>query len=351
MAAETTAPSVDAARSPTGSRSDRHHRAELTAPTVEDARRAAFHVARDPRVDEVLVFGSVARGQSDPHSDIDLLVVLSDVASEEWSSGSVRLNGRLESLEWPCELVVRPRHLWEHLVSNVSASFEAAVAAEAKVLYRRSNRAAGDGPVTLAPVATDNLDIASRRLLAATGELGNIRDKLLAVAADERRTADLVERGLSSEQAERRQRYLSLLGFSHMAIELSVKCLIAAEGGEASRIHNIDRLLAQVEDPAARAAMDAAVEPAREDFGLRTWRVGVYEMDDGDWQDRTNAANAAVHVMAAAAAVQVAAGCVRGRSARTEHHALAERAEVEARRLLGSGATASSLTTGVGLTL
>jgi predicted nucleotidyltransferase len=325
--------------------------AEATAPTVDDARRAAFHVAGDPRVEEVLVFGSVARGQSDPHSDIDLLVVLSDIASEEWSAGSVKLNGRLESLEWPCELVVRPRHLWDHLVSNVSASFEAAVAAEAKVLYRRSSRASGGPPVSLAAVATDNLDIASRRLLAATGELGNIRDKLLAVTADESRSADLAARGLSSEQAERRQRYLSLLGFSHMAIELSVKCLVAAGGGEASRSHNIDRLLEQVADPSARAAMDTAVEPLREDFGLRTWRVGVYEMDDRDWQDQTNAANAAAHIVAAASAVQIAAEYVRERWARPEHRALAERAEVEVRRLQSSGVTASSLSTGVGLTL
>lgn len=49
-------------------------------PTVDDARAAAVAVAeRVPEVVRIGLFGSVARGDASPHSDIDLLVVMEDL--------------------------------------------------------------------------------------------------------------------------------------------------------------------------------------------------------------------------------------------------------------------------------
>ena len=48
------------------------------APTLDDARRAAQALV-DAGVGEVWLYGSVARGESEPGSDIDLVAVLDDL--------------------------------------------------------------------------------------------------------------------------------------------------------------------------------------------------------------------------------------------------------------------------------
>ena len=48
------------------------------APTLDDAHRVAQALV-DVGVGEVWLYGSVARGQSEPGSDIDLVVVLDDL--------------------------------------------------------------------------------------------------------------------------------------------------------------------------------------------------------------------------------------------------------------------------------
>ena len=49
-----------------------------SAPTIDDARTAG-RALTGAGAREVLAFGSVARGDADPHSDIDLVVILDDL--------------------------------------------------------------------------------------------------------------------------------------------------------------------------------------------------------------------------------------------------------------------------------
>ena len=51
---------------------------EAAAPTVDDARRAG-RALTDAGAREVMVFGSVTKGEARPYSDIDLVVVLDDL--------------------------------------------------------------------------------------------------------------------------------------------------------------------------------------------------------------------------------------------------------------------------------
>ena len=51
---------------------------DAAAPTIDDARRAGQALA-DAGAREVMVFGSVAKGEARPYSDIDLMVVLDDL--------------------------------------------------------------------------------------------------------------------------------------------------------------------------------------------------------------------------------------------------------------------------------
>ena len=50
----------------------------VSAPTIDDARTAG-RALTGAGSREVLEFGSVARGDADPHSDIDLVVILDDL--------------------------------------------------------------------------------------------------------------------------------------------------------------------------------------------------------------------------------------------------------------------------------
>jgi predicted nucleotidyltransferase len=52
----------------------------------------------------VILFGSHARGEADPHSDVDFLVIEPHVDDEAWES--VRLCRALRDLRLPAEIIV-----------------------------------------------------------------------------------------------------------------------------------------------------------------------------------------------------------------------------------------------------
>jgi uncharacterized protein len=56
---------------------------------------------------QVILFGSHARGEAGPHSDVDFLVVEPDVANE--AEESVRLHRTLRDLRMPADVIVVSR--------------------------------------------------------------------------------------------------------------------------------------------------------------------------------------------------------------------------------------------------
>lgn len=60
---------------------------------------------------QVILFGSHARGEADPHSDVDLLVIEPDVDDE--AEESVRLRRALRDLRMPTDIIVVSRRYAE----------------------------------------------------------------------------------------------------------------------------------------------------------------------------------------------------------------------------------------------
>ena len=83
--------------------------------------------------EEVLLFGSVARGDAGEGSDIDLVALFADI---DYAQRRI-LKRRLEEAageavgRWPVQVVVTDRPEWRARVENVSASFERRISADA----------------------------------------------------------------------------------------------------------------------------------------------------------------------------------------------------------------------------
>lgn len=322
---------------------------------MEDARRLAEEVARnDARVGRVLVFGSVARGDAAPGSDLDLVVLLSRNLPGDAREAKLEVDGEVRRrCGFRCDLIVRTEQQWEHLISNVSASFDAAISGEATELFARasSDGAAGAPNGSVEGVALDNLDPAAAHLKSAVGEMESISRTLKSVPDEEARSVpERVAAGITTVAEERHRRYLSLLADAHLAIELAVKAVICAEGSSPWRSHDVDELIDTIKDRSARRSLDAAVSTSREPDGrMRRWRVGVYEADSAEWQASINAANAAEHVGAAVAAVKTAAGFLEERATRRDHTSAAALARLAAGSVEQAAINETSLATGAGL--
>ena len=109
------------------------------APTLEDARRAAQALV-DVGVGEVWLYGSVARGESEPGSDIDLVAVLDDLDYRR----RVRVKGELQEVARSAcghrvEVLVTDRVEWRIQREQVTASFASAISYDIMLLACGSN--------------------------------------------------------------------------------------------------------------------------------------------------------------------------------------------------------------------
>ena len=82
--------------------------------------------------EEVLLFGSVARGTAGPHSDIDLVAVFADLDYSERHARRQELEAAArEVVTWPVQVHVTDRPEWRARIDRVPTSFECRIAAEA----------------------------------------------------------------------------------------------------------------------------------------------------------------------------------------------------------------------------
>lgn len=212
---------------------------------MADAKKVAEAVVSE-EVSEVLVFGSVARGEAGTDSDIDLVAVYDDLDySTRWER-STEL-GRLASAaagrrvfvyvtDWP---------EWTRRAAEVSSSLERAVAGYAVALHRRPPNGVSWGKEIGKP-ATDREEAAAR--------LDNARRALFGVATHlpmgpEERYA--LEDGDPGYYVFRmRDRLCALCADAQMAMETGLKALIHLGGIRPARTHDLGRLLGAL--PAAR---------------------------------------------------------------------------------------------------
>ena len=109
----------------------------ISPPRMADAERAAEAIAIDG-VSEVLVYGSVARGEAGPDSDIDLVAIHDDLdySSRRERSGDLKELAR-SVVSHKVSVYVTDWPEWTHRATRVSTSLECAISTDAVALYHR----------------------------------------------------------------------------------------------------------------------------------------------------------------------------------------------------------------------
>lgn len=289
----------------------------ITAPpSMADAKKAAEAIASE-EVSEVLVFGSVARGEAGPDSDIDLVAVYDDLDySTRWERATQL--GRLASAAAARRVFVYVTDWpeWTRRAAEVSSSLERAVAGYAVALHRRPPNGVSWGKEIGKP-ATDREEAAAR--------LDNARRALFGVAAhlpmgpEERYALEDGDPGYYVFGM--RDRLCALCADAQIATETSLKALIHLGGIRPARTHDLGRLLGAL--PAARGdvlrRMFINITPEEASM----WReAAAYEHTD--WSLESLVARAYHMARAGAAVSRYAADCFPDtESARLIHKAAA----------------------------
>ena len=246
----------------------------ISPPCMADAERAAEAVAVED-VSEVLLFGSVARGDAGPDSDIDLVAIHDDLDYSTRRERSHELGRRAgEAAGHRVFVYVTDWPEWTHRATEVSTSLECAITADAVTLYHREPHGVRWGkeigmPATNRQEATARFDNARRSLFG----VGNH----LMMSPSER--SALEDRDPGYYLSATRDRMCALCAGAQMAMETSLKALIHLRGIRPARTHDLDELLAAL--PTAQRdhlrSMFVEVTPKT----VSKWReAGAYEYAD-----------------------------------------------------------------------
>ncbi len=105
-------------------------RTDLTLPESVERAAARLHAARPDAT--IILFGSQARGHAGPDSDVDFLVVQSQVVSRR--DEMTRLSNLLRALRLPADVLVASRRTFNKW-SGVPGTIYHTAATEGRVLY------------------------------------------------------------------------------------------------------------------------------------------------------------------------------------------------------------------------
>ncbi len=268
----------------------------------------------------VLLFGSVACGRATVGSDIDLVAIFDDIDYRERLAIRSELCAAAGSVvDSPVEVFVTDRAEWRRRTQEVSASFEAGIAASAVVLVDRPAGAVRwDKEIGL---ADNNTDEALGRLDEASKALDLMRVRMLPDDWEITHPSD----------HRTRWRLIDVCSAGAMATETALKALAASHGTPAPHNHRVDLLvpLAGARTDDVRAALTDletnAVARDDEPYGdLTMWRAaGTYIADRPDIDSDTVAAMAPRIARAATAVTAIAADEVGAVAPDAEEVALA----------------------------
>ena len=190
------------------------------APTLADATAAAEALVT-AGAEEVLLFGSVARGEANERSDIDLVAVFADIDY----SRRIELKRRMEETaaeagDWPVQVFVTDRPEWVKRVEEVSTSFECRVHAEAVRLARSATRGQVRWSKEMVKPMSDPdqaLRDFSDRVLTRLAELSD--------SVTPRFNEDAMWMTAADRETARLRRMVSVCKDSAVAVELALKVL------------------------------------------------------------------------------------------------------------------------------
>ena len=253
----------------------------------------------------MLLFGSVACGRATAGSDIDLVAIFDDIDYRDRLGIRSELRAAAESVvDCPVEVFVTDRAEWRRRTQEVSASFEAGIAASAVVLVDRPAGAVKwDKEIGL---ADNNTDEALGRLDEASKALSTMTR---AMHPDEWEMTE------PQQDHATRWRLIDVCSAGAMATETALKALAASNDTPAPHKHRID-LLVPLAGPRTHDVRTAladletnTVAGGDEPYGdLSIWRaVGTYIADRPDIGLDTVAAMAPRIARAATAVTAIAA--------------------------------------------
>ena len=229
------------------------------APVVDDARAAARAIAeRVPGVDRIMLYGSVARGEAVPGSDIDLVVVFGDIdyadrrelGSECWAAaGGVR---------HPIGLMITDRHEWA-IRSGLLTTIERSIAEDHVELHSRPASSNGErlgGRQLEVPVS--DIGEAYRRLGECARAGLRIAHALRPADAESEAAAEGDPNGLMVAEL-RKARYRNIVTECDLFLELSLKVMHHAVGDTPPKYqHHLAVLLTDLPaTPETRRVQDA----------------------------------------------------------------------------------------------
>ena len=271
---------------------------------LDDARRAAEVCIADPRVGEVLLFGSVARGEARVHSDVDLVVLI----DPDWGKQHLEIAKELkaavrDATGLVCDVVARTPAVWKHLLANVSASFEAHISRDVMSLAVVDRGWREGGLQDMTGVDSTNEEVSVDVLQALRQPASDLYRTLNSIRGE--------EEGFTGSEAveERAFRFLSVLEKAHLGIELAIKSVaVATDGKRLAKTHDLEQLLDAMSDSSARQLLVEAVEKLkRHQSGVVVnWRLAAYFGLPSTEFGYANPVNARQHVEAFLACVEVA---------------------------------------------
>lgn len=217
---------------------DRGPVAGRPAPTLDDARRAAASVSElDPGM--VLLFGSVARGEQRPGSDLDLCLVFDDLGDYSQRRRLIADARRriCDATGFAADVKVTDRAEWRKRTVECKSSFERHIASHAVSLTSRPPAR----PIDYAK----EIGMAPSDAAQAEGALANTLNALTSLNRQLPADSTELEARSSADLARIKQsRLLDICASAQSVMETALKSLIhALEGDHPDRTHDIGGLI------------------------------------------------------------------------------------------------------------
>ena len=235
-----------------------------------------------------MLFGSVARGEADDGSDIDLIVLVDDLGDYTLAEhgGRRRLAGRMEAharSAVPCSVDVHltDRREWATRAEQVTASFEASLSSDLITLLDRPAITPPDWSKPMSKPST-NLEEASTKFDNISDHLSQLCDRMGPSALE--RVAE--EDWMRDRELKNRRRFAC--GHAANAIEMSIKTVIAPHGVSPSHTHDLEALIKQILSEPHRAQVAAILtESGVAPELMSTWPVKANYANDLEtqWKD------------------------------------------------------------------
>ncbi len=217
------------------------------APTIDDARRVAAALV-DAGVREVWLYGSVARGEAAPRSDIDVVAVLDDLNYRQRIRTKLELQQvAREAGGRPVDVLVTDQAEWRIQREQVSKSFASAISCDLKPLACSSNEPAKVDWGKDQVMATSDAELALERLRGVLLNLSKFYTTLDPSPAER----DLAEDDDPGDYLlVRGGRLVILCEAADMAVENAAKAVGVLSEVEAATLweHDVGKIVGELDD-------------------------------------------------------------------------------------------------------